>query len=139
MVKGDSDPIGSIKGITPEAKEKFLAEGIKNTIQLLEIARTPQQRAELAKKFEITQNDLKELVNRADLMRLKGVGGDLANLLEEAGVNTIRELQHRTPESLYKKLEEVQSSRKLAHHLPKAAQVTAWVEEAKLLAEDSPV
>jgi hypothetical protein len=133
-----SDPIGSIKGLTPEVKTKFEAEGITNTQQLLEHAKTASQRKELASKVGTTPVAIKELANRADLMRLKGVGGDFSNLLEEAGVNSCKELQHRLPENLHKKLVEIHETKKIAHHAPTLAQVTEWVTEAKALAATSP-
>lgn len=133
-----ADLIGDIRGLQPEVKAKLEAEGIKNTQQLLEQARTPKQRTELAHKVGTTPTVIKELVNRADLMRLKGVGGDLSNLLEEAGVNSCKELQHRTPAKLHEKLVELQASKKIAHHTPNLAQVTEWVTEAKTLAATSP-
>ena len=133
-----SDPIGKIKGLDPEVKTKLEAEGIRNTEQLLEHTQTDKQRSELAHKVGTTAHVLKELANRADLMRLKGVGGDLSNLLEEAGVNSCKELQHRTPENLHKKLAELQASKKIAHHTPTLAQVTEWIAEAKTLSATSP-
>ena len=132
-----ADPIGDIKGLQPEVKAKLEAEGIKNTQQLLEHARTPKQRTDLAHKVGTTPIAIKELANRADLMRLKGVGGDLSNLLEEAGVNSCKELQHRVPEKLHEKLVELQASKKIAHHTPNLAQVTEWINEAKTLAATS--
>lgn len=133
-----SDPIGDIRGLTADVKTKLEAEGIKNTAQLLEHAKTAHQRTELAHKTGTTAHILKELANRADLMRVKGVGGDFSNLLEEAGVNSCKELQHRTPENLLKKLEEVHTSKKIAHHAPTLAQVTDWIAQAKSLAATSP-
>ena len=133
-----SDPIEKIKGLDPEVKTKLEAEGIRNTQQLLEHTQTNKQRAELATKVGTTAQVLKELANRADLMRLKGVGGDLSNLLEEAGVNSCKELQHRIPEKLHKTLAELQASKKIAHHTPTLAQVTEWIAEAKTLSATSP-
>ena len=133
-----SDPIGKIKGLEAEVKAKLEAEGIKNTQQLLEHAQTDKQRSELAHKVGTTAHVMKELANRADLMRLKGVGGDMSNLLEEAGVNSCKELQHRIPENLHKTLAELQASKKIAHHTPTLAQVTEWIAEAKTLSATSP-
>lgn len=133
-----SDPIGNIKGLTPEVKEKLEAEGIKNTAQFLEHTQTAKQRTELAHKLATTPHVLKELANRADLMRLKGVGGDFSNLLEEAGVNSCKELQHRLPEKLHHTLVELHTSKKIGHHAPTLAQVTEWVGEAKTLSASSP-
>ena len=133
-----SDPIEKIKGLEAEVKTKLEAEGIQNTQQLLEHTQTDKQRAELARKVGTTPRVLKELANRADLMRLKGVGGDMSNLLEEAGVNSCKELQHRVAEKLHTTLAELQASKKIAHHTPTLAQVTAWIAEAKTLPATSP-
>lgn len=133
-----SDPIGEVRGMSPELKAKLEAEGIKNTAQFLEHARTAKQRTELAHKVGTTQLVIKELANRADLMRLKGVGGSFSDLLEEAGVNSCKELQHRVPEKVHKMLQEYHESKKVAHHAPTLAQVTEWIAEAKTLATTSP-
>jgi predicted flap endonuclease-1-like 5' DNA nuclease len=133
-----SDPISDIKGLQPEVKTKLEAEGIRNTQQLLEHTRTQKQRTELAQKVGTTPAAIKELANRADLMRVKGVGGDFSNLLEEAGVNSCKELQHRVPDKLHAKLEEIHTSKKIAHRAPTLAEVTAWIGEAHSLAETSP-
>jgi predicted flap endonuclease-1-like 5' DNA nuclease len=132
-----SDPISHLKGITAEVQTKLEAEGIKHTDQLLEHTRTDKQRRELATKVGATAHELKELANRADLMRLKGVGGDLSNLLEEAGVNSCKELQHRKAEALHKTLVELHTSKKIAHHVPNLAAVTDWIAEAKTLSATS--
>lgn len=133
-----SDPIGEIRGMEPQLKAKFEALGIKNTEQLLEHAHTEHQRTELAHKVGATVHVIKELVNRADLMRLKGVGTVFSNLLEDAGVNSCKELQHRKPENLHKTLEEFHTSKKLSQRAPTLNEVTEWVAEAKKLAATSP-
>ena len=132
-----SDSISKIKGIDAEVRTKLEGDGIRTTEQLLNSTRTPKQRTELAHKLGTTSVVLKELANRADLMRLKGVGGDFSNLLEEAGVNSCKELQHRSPENLHKALENLHTSKKIGHHAPTLAQVTEWITEAKALAHTS--
>lgn len=132
-----SDLISKIKGIDTGLQTKLEAEGIRTTEQLLEHTQTSKQRTELAQKAGTTAVVLKELANRADLMRLKGVGGDFSNLLEEAGVNSCKELQHRTPERLQQTLAELHTSKKIGHHSPTLAQVTEWITEAKTLAQTS--
>jgi len=134
-----SDPMSNLKGLQPEMKTKLESEGIRNTTQFLEHTRTQQQRAELAHKVGTTSLAIKELVNRADLMRLRGVGGDFLNMLEEAGVTSCRELQHRVPEKLYKTLEAVHTDKKIGHRVPTLVQTTEWITEAKTLAATSPV
>jgi len=130
--------ISDLKGLQPEVKTKLELEGIRNTQQFLERTRTAQQRTELAHKVGTTPGALKELANRADLMRLAGVGGDFSNMLEEAGVNSCKELQHRVPEKLYTSLEAIHSDKKIGHRVPALAQVTEWISEAKKLSATSP-
>jgi predicted RecB family nuclease len=134
-----NDPMSDLKGLQPEVKTKLEAEGIRTTTQFLEHTQTQQQRTELAHKVGTTPVAIKELANRADLMRLRGVGGDFSNLLEEAGVNSCRELQHRIPEKLYKTLGAIHTDKKIGHHAPSLTQATEWIAEAKTLSETSPV
>jgi len=74
-----------------------------------------------------------EWVNLADLMRIKGVGEEYSDLLEEAGVDTIAELANRKPENLIAKILEVNEKEKLVRRPPVLKQVQNWVEQAKKL------
>ena len=63
-------------------------------------------------------------------MRLKGVGTEMANLLEECGVDSCKELQHRKADNLSSKLKETNDAKKITHHAPTHAQVEEWITEA---------
>jgi predicted flap endonuclease-1-like 5' DNA nuclease len=132
------DPIEKIKGMTPELAEKFTADGITTADELLAATLTPHQRNELAHKFGTTPVVMKELANRADLMRIKGVGGDLSNLLEEAGVNSCKELQHRVAEHLHQTLVELNAERHIAHHVPPVTWIQDWITQARDFAPTGP-
>jgi predicted flap endonuclease-1-like 5' DNA nuclease len=69
----------------------------------------------------------------ADLMRVSGIGEEYSELLEAAGVDTVKELQHRNAESLAAKMAEVNAVRKLTRTVPAASQVSKWVDQAKTL------
>jgi predicted RecB family nuclease len=133
-----NDSMSDIKGLQPEVKTKLESEGIRNTTQFLEHTRTQQQRTELAHKVGTTPVVIKELANRADLMRVHGVGGDYSNLLEEAGVNSCRELQHRVPEKLHTAIVAIHTNKKIGYRVPTLVQTTQWITEAKALAATSP-
>ena len=47
------------------------------------------------------------MANRADLARVRGVGGVFSDLLEHAGVDTVREFAIRRPDNLYANLVEI--------------------------------
>ena len=106
-----NDPMSNLKGLQPEVKTKLASEGIRTTTQLLEHTRTQKQCAELAHEVGTTLFAIKELANRADLMRLHGVGGNFSNRLVEVGVTSCRELQHCIPEKLHTQLEKISTDK----------------------------
>jgi predicted flap endonuclease-1-like 5' DNA nuclease len=67
----------------------------------------------------------------SDLMRIKGVGEEFSELLELAGVDTIKELAKRRADNLHKAMIEANGKRKLVRQLPGLAQVENWVSQAK--------
>lgn len=125
--------IDQIKGMDAALKDKLEGAGIKTTEQLLDVTGTSQQRTNLAHKLGITPAQLGELTNRADLMRLKGVGTEMANLLEEVGVDTVKELRHRNADALQAKLKETNDAKHITHHAPTLAQVREWITESQQL------
>ncbi len=125
--------LAKLKGMTPELQAKFEALGIKNTSELLSHTATEKARTDLAHNVGTTPHVIKEFWNRADLMRLKGIGGDMSNLLEEAGINSCKELRHRKADNLHKLLAELQAKKKIAHHTPTEKQLADWIEQAKAL------
>lgn len=72
-------------------------------------------------------------MNHADLMRIKGVGSEYADLLEAAGVDTVPELGQRNAANLAAKLAEINDAKNLVRRVPTAAEVEDWVAEAKTL------
>lgn len=125
--------ISAIEGIGGTYAHKLGEVGISTIEALLEAGKTPQGRKELAEKASISAKLILEWVNLADLYRIKGVGEEYGDLLEEAGVDTVPELAQRNPENLYAKMVEVNTEKKLVRKLPTQAQVGNWVEQAKVL------
>jgi predicted flap endonuclease-1-like 5' DNA nuclease len=128
-----SSSIMDIEGIGKEYAEKLKENNIQTTNDLLEAGATPDKRKHLAEKTGLSSKLILEWVNHADLFRIKGVAGEYAELLEEAGVDTVVELSKRKPDNLYKKIEEVNEVKKIVRKLPSLSIVEGWVEEAKTL------
>ena len=70
-------------------------------------------------------------INRADLARVKGIGGEYADLLECAGVDTVPELGQCNAANLHAKMVEVNEEKKLVRSMPSDSQVAKWVEQGK--------
>ena len=69
----------------------------------------------------------------ADLFRINGVASQYAELLECAGVDTVKELKHRNPENLAAAMEKVNTAKNLVRRAPSSAVVSDWVAQAKKL------
>jgi predicted flap endonuclease-1-like 5' DNA nuclease len=125
--------LSEIEGIGGAYAEKLKAVGINSIESLLELCKTPKGRGDLALKADISEKLILKWTNRADLARIKGVGGQYADLLEASGVDTVPELAHRVPENLIKKMTEINAERKLVRKLPVLKQVSSWISQAKEL------
>lgn len=120
-----------IEGIGPVYAEKLQAIGIKTVEALLKAGATPKGREDIAEQTGITKTLVLEWVNHADLYRIKGVGEEYSDLLEEVGVDTVVELATRNPENLYAKIIEVNEAKKLVRRPLSQSMVSDWVLQAK--------
>jgi len=122
-----------IEGIGPVYANKLREAGIRSINALLEAGATPKGRKELAEKSGISYDLILGWINRADLMRVPGIGEEYSDLLEKAGVDTVAELAQRNPDNLYEKLMEVSASGRVVRRPPSRSMVASWVEQAKKL------
>jgi predicted flap endonuclease-1-like 5' DNA nuclease len=123
----------NIEGIGPKYAEKLQTIGIRSTERLLLVASHKQGRYDLAVQTNIPEKLILEWVNLADLIRIKGIGEEYSDLLEEAGVDTIKELRNRNPTNLYETLKRINIDKRLVRRLPSPKDVEQWVKEAKTL------
>jgi len=126
-------PITDIEGVDGEAAANLKSVGIRTTERLLETARSVKGRKALAAKTGLDERCLLDWANVADRMRVKGVNREYSQLLQAAGVDTVRELKYRNPGNLAKAMAEANKKRKLVRFLPSKKVVTRWVENAKKL------
>jgi predicted flap endonuclease-1-like 5' DNA nuclease len=122
-----------IEGIGDVYAAKLKGAGINSVEALLEGGRSPQGRENLEEQTGISGKLILEWVNHADLFRVKGIGEEYSDLLEEAGVDTVPELAQRNPDNLHAKLREVNAEKQLVRRLPALSLVKNWVAQAKAL------
>lgn len=125
--------VEEIEGIGPVNAAKLEKAGIKTVEDLLERCASRKGRGEVAEATGIDEKKILKWTNHADLMRIDGVGPEFAELLEAAGVDTVKELATRKPENLAKTIAEKNEAKKLTRVTPSVERVTKWVAEAKTL------
>jgi predicted RecB family nuclease len=125
--------ISDLNGIDADAAKALRSVGIRTTAKLLEAARTPKGRQQLASKLGVDRKMVLCWANKADQMRIKGIGEEYADLLHAAGVKTVRDLKYRNPATLAKRMADTNKKRKLVRVLPSDKAVVRWVDAAKKL------
>ena len=125
--------IDQIEGIGEVYARKLEALGVTTTEELLKRAATPKGREKLAGESGISQALILKWANHADLFRIKGVAGQFAELLEAAGVDTVKELRHRVAANLHAKLVEINDAKNLCNRVPAEAEVQRMIDRAKEL------
>jgi hypothetical protein len=125
-------PITDIRDISADIAEVLKSEGIRTTIGLLRVAKTPKQRVRIANKIGTDAGRVLGWATAADRMRVKGIGFEYAELLRAAGVKTVSDLQFRNPQNLVERMREANKG-KLVRLLPKEKTVERWIENAKKL------
>ena len=120
-----------VEGIGEVYGKKLVEAGIETVEALLEKCAKPAGRKELAEATEISPK--LTWANHADLMRINGVGPQFSELLEAAGVDTVKEFRHRVAENLQPKLEEINEEKHLVGRVPALVEVERMIAQAKEL------
>ena len=120
-----------IEGIGGVYAEKLKAAGVKTTEELLERCKTKTGRRKMAEATGIAEKLILKWTNHADLFRIKGVAGQFSEMLEAAGVDTIKEFRHRVPANLRAKMEAVNAEKNLVNRIPSVGEIEKMIAQAK--------
>jgi predicted flap endonuclease-1-like 5' DNA nuclease len=128
-----SYPILQIGDVDASMAQKLRALRIRTTRRLLEVAKSPKGRKQIAQRTGIPARVILRLANKADLMRIKGIGDDYTNLLQAAGVGTMRKLRAGKPTQLARKMARANTANgtKIVRVVPSERSVEKWVSLAK--------
>jgi predicted flap endonuclease-1-like 5' DNA nuclease len=122
-----------IEGIGTNYAEKLQTIGISSTDDLLEKGGTKRGRETIAEKTGIPESLVLTWVNHADLFRIRGVAGQFAELLEAAGVDSVKEFASRNADNLRLKLAEINDEFGLSGKIPSSESLKEMIEFAKKL------
>jgi hypothetical protein len=120
--------------IEPQYRRELPRVGITTLGELLSKTREKKEMDELALRLLISKELLTQWLEKARLVRLKGLGVENLRVLEGVGIDSISALAKEHPEVLYDKIEQV--SREGTP--PQKAKIRIWVREAKKRVRSSP-
>ena len=123
--------IDEIEGIGQAFAEKLSTAKIATTDDLLTLCCDAKGRKTVAESTGVSEKHLLNWANKADLMRISGIGPQFSELLEASGVDTVKELRTRNAENLATRMAEVNAEKNLAKSSPAASVVQDWIEKAK--------
>jgi predicted flap endonuclease-1-like 5' DNA nuclease len=122
-----------IEGVGEVYAEKLQAAGIKTVDDLLDRCASAKGRKELEEATEISGKLILRWTNHADLFRINGIASQFAELLEAAGVDTVKEFRHRVAANLQPKLVEVNEQKNLCNRVPSVSELEKMIAQAKEL------
>lgn len=122
--------IDQVAGIDHKQATKLRKAGVRTSKRLIEEAATRRGRTQLSKSTGLSSKDLQTWVHHADLLRVRGIGGEYAELLVAAGVDTLRDLRRRNPTALLAKIIGLNGSHRVVDRLPTEGMVEGWIESA---------
>ncbi len=125
--------IEEIEGVGTVYGAKLRGAGIRTVSKLLEKCASKPGRSAMAKETGIDEKLILKWANHADLFRITGIGPQFSQLLEEAGVDTVKELRNRNADNLFAKVQEVNKAKRLVRRLPSLGQIEEMIQAAATL------
>ena len=123
--------LSKIEGVTGVHMLKLKSARVTTIEKLLLQGATAQGRKEIARKTRITEKTIERWVHHADFFRIKGMAGLKAELLDTAGVATMKKLGSQNASRLQTTLLNINKKKKLVERVPGLVQVERWVKTAR--------
>lgn len=125
--------IETIEGIGSLRGRILRMAGIRSIGDLLSAGATRRGRRRLAKEVGVSYATMQKWVCRGDLLRVRGIGRQYSELLENAGIATVTDLSDRTPRFLWQRLKDINSKRRIVKRIPPFRTIQIWINRAKTL------
>src|SRR4028118_655644 len=126
--------IEQLAGLSKENQLQLLELGIKTTGELLQIAKTPTARLELANRLQLHIQYINKWVALADLARIPSVGCQYCGLLLHAGIASVSQLAQTPISRLHQQILKLQvANLQRRDQCPTLGEIDRWIEQAKQL------
>ena len=123
-------PIIEIEGIGKKWGKTLESAGFKSVENLLGIDKDGIK--DLAAKTKISDKLIDKWAEHADLMRIGGVGPEYAEVLNEIGIDSVKEFAQRNPKNTLDKIMALDKEKPdMFRRPPTLTMVEGWIDEAK--------
>ncbi|HET6469516.1 MAG TPA: DUF4332 domain-containing protein [Geminicoccaceae bacterium] len=126
-------PLSKLRGVPQQYRLMLKARRITSCGQLLAAAASPDQRVALASSAGLDPEHLYEIVRRADIARVNGIGQVFGMMLEHLGVADVATLARQDPAELHERLRQYNQDERIARRSPTPEEVETWIEQARSL------
>lgn len=127
-------PLDQAGAIIPASDiPKLRRAGVRTTEDFLTWGRTAEGRKLLADRARIPLEQVTAWVMLSDLLRIRGIGPDVARLLTAVGVRSLADLKKVDADTTAASIRDVNARRHLSTNPPGAESIRYWVEQAMSL------
>lgn len=125
--------VEEIEGVGPTYGNRLRAARIENTEQLLNHCYESIKQTEIAKQVKVEPHVVSKWVSMSDLMRITGIRGKFAELLEATGIASVGELARQEGAALTARMSRVNAEEHTIPSVPDTETVNTWIEDARAL------
>ena len=123
-------PIEEIEGIGTGFGKRLRADGVDTTEKLLELCASDDGVRRVCQCVDIDEDTVRTWGTMADLMRIRGLGGQWSELLWRSGVTSVQDLASRDASALAARMVEVNAAEHRVAELPGEQRVAQFIAEA---------
>ena len=127
-------PISKLRAVPAQLRALLKLRRVTTCAQLLQAAGRAEDRARLARDMGVDPEALLDLVRRADMARVSGIGTVFGMMLEDLGVDDVPGLAAQDPVELHARLRDYNQAERIARRSPTPEEVADWVGQARALA-----
>ncbi len=125
--------VEEVEGIGENFGSKLRDKGISTTQDLLEKCSNMDGRIEVANHIGIEDFVILKWASMSDLMRVKGIDGQFAALMEYAGIYSTQDLAQQEANALHNKLANSNAEQNRVEEIPDTNSLESMINDAKSL------
>ena len=123
-------PIETVEGIGAGFGKRLRADGVDTTEKLLQLCTDDEGIGKVCKCVDLDSDTVKNWGTMADLIRIKGLGGQWAELMWRAGVKSVQDLGKQDIGPLRERMREINEAEHRVAELPGENRVARFIQEA---------